>query len=137
MNKTDTVEVAILSAKTGYDHYGEDSWNAISALLGAEDWVTLTRSELQVLIDNKYEVAREIGVEALIIFERPTKAQGILCLDVLKKLRVKKEAERIAKEKRQLKAQQATAEATKARKVANAKKALEKAQKTLAEAGVL
>ena len=137
MKNIDTVEVAILGSKTYYGHYGDDSAAVISTLLGAEDWVSLTREELRVLIDNQHEVAREIGVDSLLIIEKPTKAQGTLCLDVLKRLMAKKEAERVAREKRHLKAQQASEEAAKERKVKSAKKALEKAQKTLAEAGVI
>lgn len=135
MTTVELVEVAILSTKTHYDSYGDDSHTALSPLLGSNDWVKVTKEELRMLVENRYEIASAVGVESLIVIEKPTTAQVGMGLDVLRKLMAKKEAERLASIERQAKRQKALDTTAQERKIAKAKKDLAKAQKILAEAG--
>ena len=133
--KSEIIEVAILTSHSHYDHY-EDSHRVLARLLN-EDWVKMTREELEVLRQNQHAIARELEVESLFIVEKPTHAQLELCFASIKTIMDRKEAERKAREERHAKARKAAQEKAEAQRVAKAKKALEKAKKVLEEAGEL
>lgn len=131
------VEVAILKSTSHYDHYGDENGATLAQLLGVDAWIKVTRAELKGLIDYRYDIASSIGADGLLIVQKPSSTEIEMCLDSLKKIIQKKEAERIAREAKQKKAKEKTEAQLLARKVDKAKKDLAKAQKILKDAGAI
>ena len=134
--KTLKVLILGLSENSVYDNYGDfmGSNYRIDEIL-KDSFVDMTQTEYEILLRNRHEVARQVGLDDFFIALKPEPEQMKLTGEAINNIAKKTEKSRLAKLAEAEKRRKAYEEKEKERQIAKAKKALEKARKTLQTLG--